>query len=78
MAISSVGSVQSVPAPLRGAGSSEQTTTDSASSAAPATPPAPPAPANDGDSDDQSGASTALTRSSPQVQEALLGLQTNR
>jgi hypothetical protein len=38
--------------------------------------PATPAPFEDGDADDRGAISTPLSRSSPPVQDALLGLQT--
>jgi hypothetical protein len=42
------------------------------------TVPVTPAPFEDGDADDRGALSTPLTRSSPPVQDALLGLQTGK
>jgi hypothetical protein len=74
MSVSAVGSAPYVSSQLRGLGQEALSEKDEAGGAVAAS--AAPAPLEDGDAEDRSALSTPLTRSSPPVQDALLGLQT--
>jgi len=74
MSVSAVGSAPYVPSQLRGLEQEVLSEEDEAGGDLAAS--AAPAPFEDGDADDRGALSTPLTRSSPPVQDALLGLQT--
>jgi hypothetical protein len=74
MSVSAVGSAPYVPGQFRSVGQEGLSKENEAGGTVAAS--AAPAPLEDGDAEDRSALSTPLTRSSPPVQDALLGLQT--
>jgi hypothetical protein len=76
MTVSAVGSAPYVPGQFRSVGLKGLSEEDEVGGILAAS--AVPAPFEDGDADDRGALSTPLTRSSPPVQDALLGLQTGK
>jgi hypothetical protein len=76
MSVSAVGSAPHIPSQLQGVAREARSEEDEAGGAVAAS--AGPAPLEDGEADDRGALSTPLTRSSPPVQDALLGLQTGK